>query len=631
MYRLFLVVIILITLPLCLFGQKDINSINSSGYTPLIEAVRMKNIPQIQSLLERGVKLDTLDTQSGLTALHWACKGNAFTREGWEDASYDTPEAREVSAQIAKMLIEAGTSINVVDRGGKTALMYAVQIPENSITKMLLDFNPDVQVVDSSGNTALHYARDHSQQLLLQAGALPNIKNKNGNTPFLIACEDGSVKIETIRMYLEKGADIHARNARGRTAFISQAYANPPQVAVLQELLRAGADINAQDNEGNSALHGAIYMDLLMFPVVELLIQAKMNVNLKNKAGDNALNMLANSGKNPISADGRSMVDMLIAAGVDVNAANNEGNTALILFVKSYHYDPEDPKPIPGEAFYKLLQAGADANLKNKEGQIALDFAYNPNFEWANTAEGYSAILSRTKDIGPMNPQVPQLWWAIYIGNVELAKAMILKGADVNYFLGNKYTDANYSMTVAADAGNIEIIKLLLDKGAKVNVFGLMYGNSPLKYAVNKGRADVVKLLLEAKADPNARGPKGMYSTPLSMAVAGGFIDIVKLLLAAKANVNASIENGTILEYSMGGESTEMLQLLLDAKADVNPKGTSPLFYAIGTGNPKVVEMLIKYKAKVQVKNAEGQTALAVAQASGNQAIIAALVKAGAK
>ena len=74
----------------------------------------------------------------GMTALIYAC------RKGY--------------TEVVKLLLEANADVNMVNKYGNSALMYACKDGYTEIVKLLLEANADVNIVDKYGNTALRYA-----------------------------------------------------------------------------------------------------------------------------------------------------------------------------------------------------------------------------------------------------------------------------------------------------------------------------------------------------------------------------------------------------------------------------------------------------------------------------------------
>ena len=84
--------------------------------------------------------------------------------------------------------------------------------------------------------------------LLLDAGANPNIKNYQSYTPLMIS-ED----YEISKLLLKLGADPHIKDDCGRTAIFFE-----EEQESIQLLLDAGCDINHKDHCGDTVLHDAV-------------------------------------------------------------------------------------------------------------------------------------------------------------------------------------------------------------------------------------------------------------------------------------------------------------------------------------------------------------------------------------
>ena len=120
-------------------------------------------------------------------------------------------------------------------------------------------------------------------------------------------------------------------------------------------------------------------------------------------------------------------------------------------------------------------------------------------------------------------------------GDVEGVASALDKGAAVNE------VDGVTALYIACEGGNVEIAKLLIDRGADVNL-PVSWQRTPL-YAANKGGyADIVKLLLDNGADPNQ---VAKAQTPLHVAAENGCLKCVIHLVDAGAEVNALTSNGS--------------------------------------------------------------------------------------
>ncbi|MGE5638912.1 MAG: ankyrin repeat domain-containing protein [Clostridia bacterium] len=154
-------------------------------------------------------------------------------------------------------------------------------------------------------------------------------------------------------------------------------------------------------------------------------------------------------------------------------------------------------------------------------------------------------------------------------------------------------------------------------------------GQTILMAAARLGRLDVVKTLLSLKADPNRRSAQG--DTALMMASLGGHLDIVKTLFASGARMDTSGWNA--LHYAAYSGSHEIVHFLVLRGADKNalaPNWDTPLILAIRNGRTEAAKALIEDKADLTHRDKNGQTALGLAKAKGEQEIVQLLAKAGA-
>ena len=105
----------------------------------------------------------------------------------------------------------------------------------------------------TSGRTGLHIAvekRDISWVgYLLGKGANPNIDDKNGVTPLLLASQMGFT--EAVNTLAAKGARVDTPNRTGETPLISAVHRR--DIGMLRVLLEAGADPDRSDNSGRTA------------------------------------------------------------------------------------------------------------------------------------------------------------------------------------------------------------------------------------------------------------------------------------------------------------------------------------------------------------------------------------------
>ena len=191
-------------------------------------------------------------------------------------------------------------------------------------------------------------------------------------------------------------------------------------------------------------------------------------------------------------------------------------------------------------------------------------------------------------------PYTP-LMWAMYKGNIEIARLMLDKGAAeastkqslfevlkivvtnrdvkmVKMFLDkvgadivNAHTeDINEALHIALENKDVEMAKLLIHYGVDVNAN--FYGGTPLIYVVLNRDIEMAKMLVENGADINIKlNKKG--ETALMYASRNGDVEMVKLLLDRNANVHIQSYGRTALTIALEKEHTEIVKLLSDKGA----------------------------------------------------------------
>src|SRR5271157_5325709 len=196
-------------------------------------------------------------------------------------------------------------------------------------------------------------------------------------------------------------------------------------------------------------------------------------------------------------------------------------------------------------------------------------------------------------------------------GNIEVVRALIERGADVN----GCDTQGDFPLYAAVIGDHAEVVELLIAKGANVNqakaanVYPVMERNTTaLHAACTVGNQRVVELLINAGADLNAfadlneeeaRAGKFLLAdkyyrkhatpsdlariqselgeigvTPLTQASKFGHANIVTLLLEHGVDVNFQKPgNNTALIEAASAGKRDVIELLLSRKADLNRVG----------------------------------------------------------
>ena len=304
----------------------DVNICDKSQRTPLIYAAQNIDIKSEVSLLKSGADVNKQDGYQ-CTALMWTVGKHINLRETEPSADLlrgynihlTSNEKKDIHESLA-CLLQAGADVNIRDRFGHTALLYAAKPGCTKCVNMLIKAGADVNMKNEVGEDALTITLKlfgigtpgwrESTYLLIMAGA-----HVNGEVLYKVA-ENGHA--QCVKKCIDAGADVNYESCTGRntplTATIKNRYGymygHGNFDLCTRYLLAAGANVNHSGTYGETALHSACEMG--RDGIIETLLNAGADVNLRTSKGDTALLIAVQHRR-------VSSVRLLIKAGVDVN------------------------------------------------------------------------------------------------------------------------------------------------------------------------------------------------------------------------------------------------------------------------------------------------------------------------
>ncbi|MET0408752.1 MAG: quinoprotein dehydrogenase-associated putative ABC transporter substrate-binding protein, partial [Hyphomicrobium sp.] len=268
------------------------------------------------------------------------------------------------------------------------------------------------------------------------------------NAPRAAVAPDQKVDRARLEAWLKNGADLNQELSNAVLA---------SDIERIGFLIDKGASLNRLDVEGYAPIHIAARNENPK--VIDALIARKADVDVKDRDGYTALQhaVLRNSGP---------AVSALASHGANLESRTPTGVTPLALAILESKY----------KAAIALIKAGADVETADGDAKLTPLMLVAGSEDRELTL---SAGVSRIEKASPSDP-----------GLLEVARAMIAKGANVNDVSGSGVT----ALLLAAAHNNAPIVGLLVQSGAN-QAFKTSQGQTAADIARANGNNSVVSLL----------------------------------------------------------------------------------------------------------------------------------------
>jgi ankyrin repeat protein len=475
--------------------------------------------------------------------------------------------------------------------------------------------------------------------LLLDAGANPNAKNCDGESPIFTAIRWGQP--EVISVLAHRGCDINGLNGQGLTPLAVAA--NFQSAGLVKALLACNATREVSGVPESE-------LDVLTtqkFPLVNPIerLNKPMTANRSSRASKDVrscetsdasalFDLVANNQSDSLKTEiekginasatavytGESLlhaavaygasecVHLLLEAGADVNATTTlYQESPLHLAIQEGFFD----------IFHDLVRHGADIESQNCEGEGPIFTAVK-----YNRVEMFRVLVRRGAAIHQLNfGGLAPIHFAVMDGNVFLTDSLLYHGAtpakgELNPYLfafraGDREIANNIQISApslavptrltpgvfaAIKANDTDTLARLIIKGFDVNLVDVLEG-APLHCAVESDALDCLKLLIDNGANINVRSIQRL-ETPLQIAIRKNNKRIYDYLLQFEIDFTLRNKDGeNTLFYAVRSANEEALDESIRRGVDVNDRnavGITPLYVAVGLKQKGLVQKLLE-------------------------------------
>ncbi|XP_048246396.1 ankyrin repeat domain-containing protein 17-like [Haliotis rufescens] len=600
----------------------DIESRGEDGVTPVMVATKNGQKEVFDFLRGKGCNLSVVDELDN-TVLHAACCGD--------------------SVYIVRYLL-SNKIVDIERRGedGLTPVMVAAMKGQTEVFDELVRNGCDLSVVDDLGDNILHnacYSDNVSivTDILSQKLVDINSKGYDGNTPLMVAAQEGNKKVFDLLVSNE----CHQFDVSDSGGNILHAACLSNDAMLVKHILLCGvADIESKDEDGATPV--MLAAEEGHKEVFDLLVSEGCNLDVQDNDCSNILHAACSSHNVKI------VEDILSREIADIDGRSSDGLTAVMKAAANGH-----------KRVYDLLaRKGCDLLVVDNMGDNILHAACasdNVNFVNCILSRDLADIESRGE-----NGLTPVMVAAVH-GQRKVFDLLVRKGCDLSvtddhrnnilhagssggnvkiveyilscdYLLGRNMVDIDSRnetgvtpVMTAAFTGQKKVFDLLVSKHCNMSMVDDS-GRNILHFACFSDNAQIVEYILSHHiADINSRNKDGL--TPVMIAACQGQKKVFDLLCGKGCDLNLTDhKDRTILHAACYGDNVHIVEhLLLHEIVDINSRdenGHTPVIVAAQEGESKVFNLLVNKHCDLSVLNNDNYTILHVASNGGSVRIV---------
>lgn len=457
----------------------DVNIQNQEGQTPLFYAVEVNSKSVITLLIENKADVDHINKHNR-TALQEAVISN--------------------SSKVIDTLLMNSKNLDNVDKYGHNLIFDAISNGNKElISKVASTKKVNLNQVDENGKTVLHQKtilKDSDMALkLMESGADPTIKDKEGNNFLFYAATSGLNSEEIIDKAIKLGCDINSINNKKQTILmetllsftklsVEEEQRRNSLLAMIKKLINEGIKIDAVDENNETAL----FISVRARDLDSTLLLLKENseiVNVQNNMGNTVLHIASLVGMKNLD-----LVLVLLNFNANTNIKNYDGKSIIEILIDAVLF-VHNEKDIDGKILSSI----------DEEEQYFLLLK--------------EIIENSNVDLQSLNSNGKPLFFdSILYKNRSLFKLLKNHGIDINQKDKDSRNIIYNYMEYVTTQENITIkeyfdtLQSLIIQGADVNSRD-EFGGTVVHKAILDKCERTVKVLLDSKADIKATDKKG--------------------------------------------------------------------------------------------------------------------------